>query len=66
MENSLVVVSRQWHEPFIRVDVTQAGIGITMTMDDFITALGIEVQQNLHAAAAKVIAGMKRETSHVI
>jgi hypothetical protein len=66
MENFLVSVSRKWHEPFIRVDVTGSGIGITMTLDDFIQALSIEVGVNLAPAAERVVAGMKLESTKAL
>jgi hypothetical protein len=67
MDKQLVVVSRKWHEPFIRVDVTEIGIGVTMTLDDFVRALAIEAGvADLTAAAARVITGVKAETSKVV
>lgn len=64
MENQLVTVSRKWHEPFIRVDVTSVGIGVTMTLEDFLLALEKEAGcGQLSGAAARVIAGMKREST---
>lgn len=63
MDKQLVVVSRKWHEPFIRVDVTTVGIGVTMTLEDFVQALGQEAGVDLQAAAERVVAGMKQETS---
>lgn len=65
MQNQLVVVSRKWHEPFIRIDVTSVGIGITMTLEDFILALEKETGAALTGAANRVVAGMKQETSRV-
>jgi hypothetical protein len=66
MDNQLVVVSRKWHEPFIRVDVTSVGIGITMTLDDFITALERESGATLRQAAERVVSGMKQESSKAV
>ena len=66
MENQLVVVSRKWHEPFIRVDLTSVGIGITMTLDDFITALELEAGTPLTEAAKRVVSGMKQESSKIV
>lgn len=62
MDKQLVVVSRKWHEPFIRVDVTTVGIGVTMTLEDFVQALGAEAGVDLQAAAERVVTGMKQET----
>lgn len=66
MDKQLIVISREWHEPFIRVDVTEAGIGITMTLEDFILALETETGHALTEAAKKVIASVKRETARVM
>lgn len=66
MENQLVVVSRKWHEPFIRIDVTSVGIGVTMTLDDFIAALEHEAGAPLREAAARVVSGMKQETAQIV
>jgi hypothetical protein len=67
MDKQLVVVSRKWHEPFIRVDVTSIGIGVTMSLDDFVVALEVESgQPGLAGAAERVVAGMKKETSQAL
>jgi len=66
MEKTLVSVSRKWHEPLIRVDVTTIGIGITMTLEDFIFAMEQETGQPLRAAAERVVAGMKAESSKAL
>lgn len=66
MDKQLVTVTRKWHEPFVRVDVTTVGIGITMTLEDFVHALEVESGQPLLAAAERVVAGMKSETANVM
>lgn len=69
MEKSLVTVSRKWHEPFVRVDVTDHGVGITMTGEDFLVALATELgvaPDTVLAAGEKVFSGMKRETAKVM
>lgn len=67
MEKTLISVSRKWHEPFIRVDVTTIGIGISMTLEDFISALEQEAGVGrLTAAAARVVAGMKKESTRAM
>lgn len=66
MEKALVVISRQWHEPFIRIDVTDVGIGVTMALPDFLAALAQELKAPeglIQSAGAKVTAGMQTETS---
>ena len=69
MEKSLVSISRKWHEPFVRVDVTDVGIGVTTTLEDFIVALATELKappQQLREAAERVCEGLKLETSKVM
>ena len=66
MDKQLVVISRKWHEPAIRIDVTTIGIGVTMTLEDFVEALGREAGTDLWAAAERVLTGMKSETSKVV
>lgn len=69
MERQLVSVSREWHNPFIRVDVTEVGIGITMTAEDFLIALAQEAGLNPAAvlkAGDAVIAKMKKESAKVM
>lgn len=66
MEKFLVSVSRKWHEPFIRVDVTSVGIATTMSLEDFVMAMGAEAGQDLMPAALRVVAGMKAETTKAL
>ncbi len=68
MDKQLVVISRKWHEPFIRVDVTEVGIGVTMTLEDFVEAVQVELDNEIpwRKAVELVIAGMKKETSKVM
>ena len=69
MEKQLVTVSRKWHEPFIRVDVTSVGIGITMSLEDFLIAMAIELSaptEVLLTAGQQVVNGMKKETSKIV
>ena len=66
MEKTLVVVSRKWHEPFIRVDITGVGIGITMTMEDFVEALRQETGHDVRDGAERIIKFMKQESSKAL
>ncbi len=69
MDKQLVTVMRKWHEPFIRIDVTEIGVGVTMTLDDFILALAAQTGANpeqMRTAAETVIAAAKRETTKVM
>lgn len=68
-ERHLVVVSRHWHEPFIRVSVTDLDIKVIMTLEDFGQAFAAEagVDQDMVAAVIdKVVAKMKAETARVM
>lgn len=78
VEKHVVLVSRQWHNPDIRVDVTPDGIGISATLPDFLAAMVEEAGSPLFtmtkaqqlraltAAAERVVAGMKAETARVM
>ena len=69
MEKSLVVISRKWNEPFIRIDVTDIGIGVTMALEDFVFALAKEAGLDdavLTNAAERVTSGMKQETKAIM
>lgn len=66
MDKFLVSISRKWHEPFVRVDVTQVGIGITMSLEDFVLAMELESNLDLKAVAERVVAGMKAESVKVM
>lgn len=50
----------------IRVDVTEIGVGVTMTLEDFVLALETESGAELLAAAERVIRSVKRETSKIM
>ena len=66
MDRHLVVVSRQWHEPFIRVSVTDLDIKVVMGLEDFAQAVSQELGRDVAAAVQRVIDGMKRETSRAL
>ena len=66
MDKQLVVISRKWHEPAIRIDVTTIGIGVTMTLEDFVEALRQETGTDVSAAAARIIKFMKQESSKAL
>lgn len=69
MEKQLVTIMRKWHEPFIRIDVTEVGIGVTMPLEDFVEALAREMKVDINGlkeAGERVLIGMKRETTKVM
>ena len=49
----------------LEMSVTNS-IGVTMTLEDFVQALGAEAGVELQAAAERVVAGMKQETSRAM
>lgn len=55
MKSSHVVISRDWDNPQINIDITDESIGIKMRLDDFIPALVAELD------AAALVAGMVTE-----
>lgn len=68
-DRHLVVVSRKWHEPFIRVSVTDLDIKVVMTLDDFTQAAAAEAgvdPARLSAVFEKVVSAMKAETAKVM
>lgn len=78
MEKDVVVISREWHNPNIRMVVNPKGINISMSVDDFIMALAEEVGsptmiltrvaflKKLQASSFTVLDGMKRESKKVM
>lgn len=69
MDKSLVTISRKWHEPYVRVDVTDTGIGTTVTLEDFVIAMARELgapEIILTDAAERVCEGLKLETRKAV
>lgn len=74
----VVVISREWHQPNIRVVITTEGIGISMGVEDYLTALVKEIgnptamvtqaqlQKKLLAASEVVCRKMKQTTNSVM
>ena len=44
---AMIVVSRKWHQPLIRVQHFNDGISIDMSTDDFVRALMLELKKQL-------------------
>jgi hypothetical protein len=73
-----VLVGRKWHEPEISISVGTEGIGISLSLEDFLKALAQEVgnpsfvvtikglEKRLLSASEAVVAGMKEETVRVM
>lgn len=69
LDKTLMVVSREWHNPSIRVSVDEVGIAVSMLLPDFLQALALELSadpDSLFAAADKVVCGMKQETGRAM
>lgn len=69
IDRHLVVVSRKWHEPFIRVSVTDLDLKVVIPLEDFAQAVARETGLNadkLTAAFDKVVSGLKAETARVM
>lgn len=78
MEKDVVVVSREWHNPNIRMVVNPRGINISMSVDDFILALAEEVGsptmiltratllKKIQAASVSILDEMKHESKKVM
>jgi hypothetical protein len=75
---TVVTVSRLWNNPKITTSVSNAGIALSMDMDDFTTALKQEIgavtwvftksefEKRLDAAVVSIITGVKQESIKVI
>jgi len=78
MNGHHVRISRQWKNPTITIDVTNAEIAIAMPLVDFCKSIASEIgnpatlvtqaqlERRLLAAAASVTDSMKRETTAVV
>lgn len=69
MEKNLVVVSREWHKPNIRVSIDDIGVAVSMLLPDFLHALALELNADpeaIFAAADKIVSGMKQETARAM
>lgn len=44
---SAITILRKWNNPHIEINVTRESIGLTMSLDDFITALTDEVAEKV-------------------
>lgn len=73
-----ITISRKWNNPKIYTTLTNDGIGMTMSVDDFIAALKQEIgsvrwifrnetfARIVDAAAQAVIEGVKEESAKVV
>lgn len=67
MDKHLVVISREWHEPFVRVSVTDLDLKIVVTLADFVQAVEAETGiSGLGPGVEQVLAKLKRETTKAI
>lgn len=77
-EKHAVRISRDWHNPTIKIDITNESIGVSMALSDFLTAVATEIgnpiaiatraqlAKKLTAAVLTVTESMKRETTAVV
>ena len=77
-DKSVVVISRRWDNPKINISVTNEGIGMVMSLDKFIVAVGKEMGNptmlitnkmlvdKLNAVTNVVIDEMKEATKHAV
>lgn len=64
MDKHLVVVARQWHEPFVRVDITDTAFQVAMSLEDFAMAVSLVSglpAREINRAFEAVVAGLKTE-----
>lgn len=69
MDQHLVVVSKNWHEPFIRLSVTDLDLKVVMALDDFAAAVAQEAgvrDEIITAVFERVVKQMKQETTKII
>jgi hypothetical protein len=69
MDQHLVVISKNWHEPFIRLSVTDLDLKVVMALDDFAVAVAQEAgvrEEIITAVFERVIKQMKHETTKII
>ena len=69
MDQHLVVISKNWHEPFIRLSVTDLDLKVVMALDDFATAVAQEAgvrEEIISAVFERVVKQMKHETTKII
>ena len=77
-DRTIVVVSRKWDNPSISITVTNEGLGISMSLDDFVNALASEsgnptllvtrtqLLTRLKTSALTVVSVMKQATVQVM
>lgn len=69
IDKHLVVISRNWHEPFIRVSITDLDMKVVMSMEDFAAALAHEIgadTERVQQTFENIITKMKQETARAV
>ena len=69
IDKHLVVISRNWHEPFIRVSITDLDMKVVMSMEDFAAALAHEIgadTERVQHTFENIITKMKQETARAV
>lgn len=77
-EKVAVTISRHWHEPQIHTVVSGEGIGLALTLDDYLKSLTEELyvagrwvtrtqlEEKVQQAAKQVLAKVKEESAKVV
>jgi hypothetical protein len=69
IDKHLVVISRNWHEPFIRVSITDLDLKVVMSMEDFAAALAHEIGADVEKVQQtfdNIVVKMKQETARAV
>lgn len=78
MNKEVVLISRNWDKPEIKIQVTDKGIGLEMSLSDFINSIALEIgnptllfttdqlRRNLLDASNKICLENKKLTARVM
>lgn len=78
MNKEVVLISRNWDKPEIKIQVTDKGIGLEMSLSDFINSIALEIgnptllfttdqlRRNLLDASNKICLENKKLTAQVM
>ncbi len=69
IDKHLVVISRNWHEPFIRVSLTDLDLKVVMALEDFAAAVAYEIgadPDKVQSTFDRIVTKMKQETTRAV
>ena len=69
IDKHLVVISKHWHEPFIRISITDLDLKVVIPLEDFATALAHEIGANpemVQHTFDKIVTKLKQETARAV